>query len=170
MIHCSGELLQGNPTVIGENVTIGAGAKVHGCVLENECIIGEGSQIMDGAKVSSRSIISPGSIVPKGKVIPSGQLWGGIPAIYMRDLTLQETAAFTTIAVENTKLAAVHAFECAKTWEQIEHEAYDLYQRDERNEFYYKRLTEEEMSVREGEVQNHMVPGRILNTPISARK
>jgi hypothetical protein len=161
MIHCDAA----GPTIVGDNVTIGSGAILHGCIIESDCLIGEGAQLLDGAKVGSKAIVAPGSIVLRGKTIPSGQLWSGIPAKYARDLTVEEVAAFATMATETSKLGSVHALECAKTWQQLELDEYEYEQVEERNDYYYKRLTPEEMSKADMEVQNHMVPGRILDSP-----
>jgi len=83
MIHCSG-LAGDYPTVIGNNVLVGAGAIVHGATLEDDCLIGEGAQVMDNTTVQKHAIVAPGSIVPMGKVVATGQVWGGIPAAYIR--------------------------------------------------------------------------------------
>lgn len=164
MIHCSGDLLVNAPTSIGDNVCVGAGAVLHGCAVDNDCIIGEGAQVLDGAKISSRVILLPGSLVPKGKTIPSGQVWGGMPAAYKRDVIPEEIELIASTATENSKLGAVHALECAKTWQQIEADEYDFEQIEERNDYYYQRLTKEELTKLEGEIQHHMIPGRVLDS------
>ena len=62
------------------------------------------------------------------------------------------------------QLAAVHAEEAAKSWETIEEDAYNWEQTVRRNESYYKRLTPEQMSYKLGELENHDVPGRVLDS------
>lgn len=160
-----GSPLKKNNTIIGDNVTIGAGAVILGCTLESGCVIGEGAQVLDGSKVASKAMIAPGAVLPSGKVVTVGQLWAGSPALYVRDLTTAEVASLSALAAENTQLAADHALECAKNWAQIEYDEMEHEQITERNEYYYSRLTPEEMSKREGELNNHMAPGRILNSP-----
>jgi hypothetical protein len=103
------------------------------------------------------------------KVIPSGQMWAGVPAVYMRDLSLLEIAQIAVLAKENADLAILHALESVKTWQQIELDEYNYDQALTRSDSYYKRLTPEEMSFKLGEVEGHEVPGRILDTEISAK-
>jgi gamma-carbonic anhydrase len=153
-----------NATVIGDNAIIGSGAILHGCIIENDCMIGEGAQVLDGAKVQSKGILGPGSILSSGKIVPTGQLWAGIPAAYIRPLTTEEMNRISILSIETSQLGLDHAIECAKTWQQIEQDEYVHEQVSERNDYYYKRLTDEELSARAGEVQNHTVPGRILDT------
>ena len=82
-----------NKTNIGEYVTIGHGAIVHGSTVENHCLIGMGAIILDGAEIGSYSIIGAGSLVPQGKKIPSGVLCLGSPAKVIRFLTEEEKAS-----------------------------------------------------------------------------
>jgi len=168
MIHCSGTI--GNsPTVIGNNVIVGAGAIIHGSTLEDESFVGNGAQVLDGAKVCKHGIVSAGSVVGQGKVVASGQLWGGCPAVYIRDLTAGEISSISSTATENLELATLHAEESAKTWQQIEEDEYIYEQTVYRNPHYYKRLTKEQVAHRLGEHENHLIPGRVLDARVSAR-
>lgn len=170
MIHCSGEASgKPFPTKIGNNVVVGAGAIVHGAQLNDGCYIGEGAQVMDGVKVGTGAIVTAGSFVPTGKNIPANQLWAGIPAKYEREVMPEETEKIKTLLAENQALGESHALEFAKTWEQIEEEEHVYEQIDGRNEDYYPRLSEDEQARVRGDVEGHMVPGRILNTPVSTR-
>ncbi|KAF1778651.1 Trimeric LpxA-like [Phytophthora cactorum] len=108
------------PTKIGSNVTVGPAAIVHACTIQDHCIIGTGAQVLDGAVVGAKSIITAGSIVTKGKQVPSGQLWSGVPARYLRDLTAEEMQFMQQCSAEYTQLAEQHAEECAKTFEEYE--------------------------------------------------
>lgn len=83
-----------HPTIIGQNVTIGHMALLHGCTIQDEAFIGMGATVMDGVVVESQAMVAAGSLVTPGKVVKSGQLWGGSPARYMRDLTPEELAFF----------------------------------------------------------------------------
>jgi len=155
-------------TTIGSNVVIGSGAIIHGCIVEDGCMIGEGAQVLDGARVSKNSIVAAGSLVTAGKIIPPNQYWGGMPAKYMRNVLPAETQQISEVITENIKQATLHASECAKSWQTIELEEYDYEQKVGRNDSYYKRLTPEELSQRSAEVEGHMVPGRIFDSPISS--
>ena len=101
-----------------------------------------GAQVMDGAIVQKHAMVGAGALVSPGKVVLTGQLWMGIPAVYHRDLTLEEISNIAVIGEENAELAVQHALETAKTWQVIEEEEYDSIQAD-RNPDYFKRLTDE---------------------------
>src|SRR4249919_1564191 len=57
-----------HPTTIGDNVTIGHGAIVHGCTIEDQCLIGMGAILLNGSRVGTGSIVAAGSLVPEGMV------------------------------------------------------------------------------------------------------
>lgn len=79
-----------HPTEIGEFVTLGHGAIVHGCRIGNYCLIGMGSIVLDGAEIGDYSILGAGSMVTGDKKIPSGVLALGSPAKVIRELTEEE--------------------------------------------------------------------------------
>lgn len=70
----------GYPTEIGEDVTIGHRAVIHGCTLERGCLIGMGAVILTGARVGSGALIAAGAVVREGFVVPPGALAAGVPA------------------------------------------------------------------------------------------
>jgi carbonic anhydrase/acetyltransferase-like protein (isoleucine patch superfamily) len=78
------------PLEIGDRVTIGHGAIVHGCVVEDECMIGMGAIVMDGAKVGKGSLIAAGALVTQGSVVPQGSLVMGSPGKIVKTLTEEE--------------------------------------------------------------------------------
>ncbi len=78
--------LDTGPTIIGRNVTIGHGVRLHGCTLEDRCLVGIGAIVLDGAVVKTGSFVAAGALVGPGKVIPTGELWGGNPARKLRDM------------------------------------------------------------------------------------
>lgn len=167
-MHCSG-VNGDHPCVIGDNVVIGAGAIVHGCTVESGCMIGEGAQVMDGATVQKNVVVAPGSLVSAGKTIPAGQMWGGVPAKMIRELTSDEIATIQAKVAENIDMAKLHSVETTKSWREIAQEEYDFEQEDGRNSYYYKRLNLNDMQYKEGELENHEIPGRVLDTEVSAR-
>lgn len=83
----------GMGTVIGEDVTIGHGAIVHGCRIGDRTLVGMGSVILSGAIVGSECLIGAGSLLTQGCVIPDGFLAFGSPAKPVRPLTAQEKGA-----------------------------------------------------------------------------
>jgi gamma-carbonic anhydrase len=79
-----------NPTYIGDRVTIGHAAVIHGCTIEASCIIGMGAIIMDQARIGRRCIVGAGALVTPGTEIPEGHLVVGSPARIKRELTESE--------------------------------------------------------------------------------
>ena len=74
------------PVIVGDWVTIGHNATVHGCVVEDECLIGIGARVLNDCRIGAGSIIAAGSVVPEHTVVPPRTLWAGVPAKMRRDL------------------------------------------------------------------------------------
>lgn len=83
---------EGSPLLIGDYVTVGHGAILHGCRIGDECLIGMGSMIMDDALIQPRVMLGAGSLVSPGKTLESGYLYVGRPAVKVRPLTPDEIA------------------------------------------------------------------------------
>ena len=75
---------------IGDNVTVGHGAILHGCTISSNCLIGMGARVLDGARVGEFSLVAAGSLVLQGDKVPSNSLVAGVPAIVKRTLTPEE--------------------------------------------------------------------------------
>lgn len=71
---------------VGNWVTIGHNATVHGCVVEDECLIGMGARVLNGCRIGTGSIIAAGAVVPEGTIVPPHTLWAGVPAKQRREL------------------------------------------------------------------------------------
>ena len=82
----------GNPTIIGDDVTIGHRVMLHGCTVEDACLIGMSATILDGAVIGKESIVGAGALVTKNKVFPPRSLIMGTPAKVVRELTAEEVA------------------------------------------------------------------------------
>ncbi|EJF07845.1 isoleucine patch superfamily enzyme, carbonic anhydrase/acetyltransferase [Thiovulum sp. ES] len=82
----------GNPTYIGDDVTVGHRVMLHGCKIEDACLIGMSATILDGAVIGKESIVGAGSLVTKGKKFPPRSLIMGSPAKVVRELTDDEVA------------------------------------------------------------------------------
>ena len=67
-------------TRLGERVTVGHRAILHGCIIEDDCLVGMGAIVMDNARIGAGSIVAAGALVPVGRVIPPGSLVLGAPA------------------------------------------------------------------------------------------
>jgi carbonic anhydrase/acetyltransferase-like protein (isoleucine patch superfamily) len=74
------------PVIVGDWVTIGHNATVHGCVIEDTCLIGMGSTILNNARIGEGSIIAAGALIPEGMVIPPRSLVAGVPGKIRREL------------------------------------------------------------------------------------
>ncbi|MCE9601287.1 MAG: gamma carbonic anhydrase family protein [Gemmatimonadetes bacterium] len=83
VIHCD----PGQPCIIGERVTIGHRAVVHGCTVEDGALIGIGAVVLNGAVVGQGALVAAGAVVGEGKVIPPEVLVAGVPAAVLRPLT-----------------------------------------------------------------------------------
>lgn len=94
IVHVTHDGPYGKPggfaTVIGDDVTIGHGAIVHACVIEDACLIGMGSIVLDGAVVMKHGFVGAGAVVSPGKTVGSGELWLGNPARCVRKLSDKE--------------------------------------------------------------------------------
>lgn len=94
IVHVSHDGPYGNPggfaTIIGEDVTIGHGAIVHACIIEDACLIGMGSTILDGAIIRKHGFVGAGALIPPGKTVESGELWLGNPAKCVRKLSARD--------------------------------------------------------------------------------
>jgi carbonic anhydrase/acetyltransferase-like protein (isoleucine patch superfamily) len=74
------------PVIVGDWVTIGHNATVHGCVVEDAVLIGIGATILNGCRIGEGSIIAAGAVVPEGTQVPPRTLWAGVPAKLRREL------------------------------------------------------------------------------------
>lgn len=89
VVHCT---YQKSPTTIGNNVSIGHNAIVHGCTIHDNVLVGMGSIIMDDCVVESNSIIAAGAVVTQGTHVPSGTIYAGMPAKKLKDVSPELSA------------------------------------------------------------------------------
>lgn len=94
----------GYPLSIGDDVSVGHQAMLHGCTIGSRVLVGMQSIVMDGAIVEDDVIIAAGSLVPPGKTLESGYLYVGRPAKQSRKLTEKELAFFTYVAANYVKV------------------------------------------------------------------
>ncbi len=83
IIHCTYERAK---TVVGNNVSIGHNAIVHGCVIEDNVLVGMGAIVMDNAHVGSNSIIAAGAVVLENTIVEAGSIYAGVPAKKVKDI------------------------------------------------------------------------------------
>ncbi|MGQ0663065.1 MAG: gamma carbonic anhydrase family protein [Pseudomonadota bacterium] len=79
-----------HPTVIGAGVTIGHGAILHGCTIEDRSMIGIGAIVLDGVVVEEGAVVAAGAVVAPGKRVRRGEMWGGCPAKPLRAVKPEE--------------------------------------------------------------------------------
>lgn len=108
VIHVTGGKLG---TYIGSDITIGHGAILHACTLEDACFVGMGAVVLDGVVVESGAMVAAGAVVTPGKRVKAGELWAGNPAKMMRELKPEEIAAFPRSAEKYVELAAQYTEE-----------------------------------------------------------
>lgn len=89
VIHCT---YQKAATTIGNNVSIGHNALVHGCTVHDNVLIGMGAIVMDGVRVESNSIIAAGAVVLEGTHVEGCSIYAGVPAKKVKTLTEEQTA------------------------------------------------------------------------------
>lgn len=77
----------GHPISIGESVSIGHNAVLHGCTIGDNVLVGMGALILNGAKIGNDCLVAAGAVVPQGAQIPAGSLVAGVPAKVRRNLT-----------------------------------------------------------------------------------
>jgi carbonic anhydrase/acetyltransferase-like protein (isoleucine patch superfamily) len=79
---------------IGDDVTVGHNAILHGATIGNRCLIGMGAIVLDDAVIEDEAIVAAGSVVKPGMIVPSGKMVAGIPARIIRDVTPEEKIGF----------------------------------------------------------------------------
>ena len=83
---------QTHPTIIGDNVTVGHAAILHGCTIEDQCLIGMGAILLNGCRIGTGSIVAAGALIVEDMIVPPGSLVMGSPARVKRSLTPAEIA------------------------------------------------------------------------------
>jgi len=87
-----------HPTTIGDDVTIGHGAIVHGCTLHNRVLVGMGAILLNGVEIGEDSIVAAGTLLPEGTRIPPRSLVMGSPGKVRRELTDEDVASVLDFA------------------------------------------------------------------------
>ena len=85
-------------TLVGERVTVGHRAILHGCVVEDDCLIGMGAIVMDNCRIGAGSFIAGGTLIPPGRVIPPGSFVMGSPGRVVRSTGEREQQAIAYAA------------------------------------------------------------------------
>ncbi|MCU1535023.1 MAG: gamma carbonic anhydrase family protein [Glaciihabitans sp.] len=104
-VHCD----PGAPVLIGENVSVGHGAVIHGCTIEDDCLIGMNATVLNRAVIGAGSLVAAGSVVLEDTVIPPGSLVAGVPAKVRRALTEEERVKVRRNAENYRGITRAHA-------------------------------------------------------------
>jgi carbonic anhydrase/acetyltransferase-like protein (isoleucine patch superfamily) len=111
VLHCADDL----PTVVGDDVTIGHGAMLEGCVVEDRALVGMGAIVLQRARIGAGSMLAAGAVVLEGQEIPAGVLAAGAPAVVKKELDGSARRWVETAAAEYRELAARYREE-ARAW------------------------------------------------------
>ena len=105
VLHVTGET---HPLNLGNRITVGHRAIIHGCTVEDGCLIGMGAVLLDGCHVGAESIIAAGAVVTEGGYIPSRTLAMGVPAEPLREVSEKELARARSSALHYIELAEIY--------------------------------------------------------------
>jgi gamma-carbonic anhydrase len=100
----------GSPTLVGSDVTVGHGAILHACTIEDRGFVGFGARVLDGAIVRSGGMLAAGAVLTPGKVVATGELWAGNPAKLLRSLSEKESEAIQRSADRYVALSRRYLF------------------------------------------------------------
>ncbi|MFE4828604.1 gamma carbonic anhydrase family protein [Streptomyces sp. NPDC056672] len=106
--NCTLHADPGFPLTVGERVSIGHNAVLHGCTVEDEVLIGMGATVLNGAHIGAGSLVAAQSLVPQGLRVPPGSLVAGVPARVKRELTEEERAGIRRNAAGYAETAKIH--------------------------------------------------------------
>ncbi|MBE6488066.1 MAG: gamma carbonic anhydrase family protein [Methanosphaera stadtmanae] len=103
--NCVIHVTEGYPVKIGKNVSIGHGAIIHGCTIDDDVLVGMGAIILNGAKINKNCLVGAGALITENKEFPEGSLIIGSPAKAVKQLTEEQLKGIKENADEYIKLA-----------------------------------------------------------------
>ncbi|MFG2681020.1 gamma carbonic anhydrase family protein [Streptomyces sp. NPDC048392] len=106
--NCTLHADPGFPVTVGERVSIGHNAVVHGATVEDDCLVGMGATVLNGAVIGAGSLVAAQALVPQGMRVPPGSLVAGVPAKVKRELTDEERQGVTLNGTMYAALAGQH--------------------------------------------------------------
>jgi len=106
--NCSLHVDPGFPIAVGERVSIGHNAVLHGATVEDDCLIGMGATVLNGAVIGAGSLVAAQALVPQGMRVPPGSLVAGVPAKVKRQLTDAEREGISLNGTLYVELAKAH--------------------------------------------------------------
>lgn len=106
--NCTVHADPGFPVTVGERVTVGHNAVLHGCTVEDDVLVGMGATVLNGAHIGTGSLVAAHALVPQGMRVPPGSMVAGVPARVKRPLTPEEQEAVQLNAAVYVDLARQH--------------------------------------------------------------
>lgn len=110
VLHCD----EGFPLIIGDRVTVGHMAMLHGCTIEEDSLIGIGAIVLNGAKIGKGSVIAASALIPEGMQIPPYSMVMGVPGKVRREITEDERERFKLNCKHYVELAGQYRAEQQK--------------------------------------------------------
>ncbi len=98
----------GFPLTIGRGVSVGHGAVLHGCTVEDDCLVGMSATLLNGVVIGAGSLVAAGAVVLEGTIVPPGSLVAGVPAKVRRELTEEERSGIRRNAEVYLRHVAEH--------------------------------------------------------------
>ncbi|WP_328859919.1 gamma carbonic anhydrase family protein [Streptomyces sp. NBC_00306] len=106
--NCTVHSDPGFPVTVGERVSVGHNAVLHGCTVEDDVLVGMGATVLNGAHIGTGSLVAAHALVPQGMQVPPGSLVAGVPAKVRRELTDEEREGIKLNAAVYLDLADAH--------------------------------------------------------------
>ncbi|MGW2250546.1 gamma carbonic anhydrase family protein [Kitasatospora sp. NPDC001660] len=106
--NCTLHADPGFPLVVGERISVGHNAVLHGCTVEDDVLVGMNATVLNGARIGAGSLVAAGAVVPQGMQVPPGSLVAGVPAKVRRELTEDERAGILLNGAGYQLLADAH--------------------------------------------------------------
>lgn len=99
----------GRSVSLGERVSVGHAAVLHGCTIEDDVLVGMSATVLNGAVIGAGSLVAAGAVVRENMVVPPGSLVAGVPAVVWRELSADERAHIAENAAHYVQLASEYA-------------------------------------------------------------
>ncbi|WP_406141755.1 gamma carbonic anhydrase family protein [Streptomyces sp. NBC_01089] len=106
--NCTVHVDPGFPVTVGERVSVGHNAVLHGCTVEDDVLVGMGATVLNGAHLGAGSLIAAQALVPQGMRVPPGSLVAGVPAKVKRELSAEEREGIKVNAAMYLELVKGH--------------------------------------------------------------